>query len=220
MNYQPVCTILGAGPGMGLALAESFGKLGYQLVLVSRNKANLAPLETALLKAGHTVTLMSADLGDEQQISSLFAVIDEQVGQTEVLIYNASAYRPVVASQVTIQDLQADLAISVGGVIASTRAVMDKMAAKGKGTILVTGGGSGIEPMMQAATLSMGKAALRNLSLQLFQELAPKNIHFATVTICGWIQPETHFAPEKIAQSYVALHQQPRNQWQAELIYQ
>lgn len=205
---------------MGLALAEAFGKLGYQLVLVSRNKDNLAPLETTLLKAGHTVTLMSADLGDEVQIKSLFSVIEEQVGHTEVLIYNASAYRPVVASQVTIQDLQTDLAISVGGLIAATRAVMDNMAAKGKGTILATGGGSGIEPMMQAATLSMGKAALRNLGLQLFQELAPKQIHFATVTICGWIQPNTHFDPIKIAQSYVALHQQPRQDWQAELIYQ
>lgn len=220
MSTLPICTILGAGPGMGLALAHQFGSLGYQLVLVARRAENLQSLEAELLKAGIPVTTMSADLGDDKQVASLFNVIKEQVGATEVLIYNASAYRPVTATQVTMADLKADLALSVGGVIAATQAVLPDMTTHGKGTILITGGGSAIIPMPGAATLSMGKAALRNLALQLYTELLPKGIHVATVTICGWIKPDTHFAPTKIAEVYAELHQQPVGAWQAEYMYQ
>jgi short-subunit dehydrogenase len=205
---------------MGLALAQKFASLGYQLVLVARRTENLAALEAELLKSGAHVTVMSADLADENQIASLFNILNDQVGSTEVLIYNASAYRPVFATQVTMADLKTDMALSVGGVIIATQAVMADMTKAGKGTILITGGGSAITPMPGAATLSMGKAALRNLTLQLHAELAPKGIHVATVTICGWIKPDTHFAPIKIAEVYAQLHQQPTGQWQPEYIYQ
>lgn len=202
---------------MGLALAAKFHHLGYQLVLVARTLETLEKVEQQLPDA--LVSLFTADLGDEEQIASLFNVIRVNIGHPEVLIYNASAFRVVAATAVTIDQLKQDMAISVGGVIASTRAVIENMIVNQKGTILITGGGSGIVPMAVAPTLSIGKAALRNLALQLFNELAPKGVHVATVTICGPIQKGTYFDPAKIADVYEQLHLQTKDNWQQEFMY-
>jgi hypothetical protein len=41
-----------------------------------------------------------------------------------------------------------------------------------------------------------------------------------TVTICGTVEPGTHFDPDAIAQSYLALHQESPESWQTEIVYQ
>lgn len=67
------------------------------------------------------------------------------------------------------------------------------------------------------ASISMGKAGLRNLALQLHQVLKPENIFVGTITISGWISPEsqTH-TPAMLAKKFWDLNQ-ARNQ--VEIIY-
>ena len=56
----------------------------------------------------------------------------------------------------------------------------------------------------------------RNLSLL---AVAFLGIHVATVTVCGFVQPGTKFDPDKIAEVYQALHEQPRDKWEREVIF-
>jgi NAD(P)-dependent dehydrogenase (short-subunit alcohol dehydrogenase family) len=71
--------------------------------------------------------------------------------------------------------------------------------------------------MPQLASLAIGKAGIRSLALSLAKELAPEGIHVATVTICGFIQSGTAFAPDRLADRYLALHEQPRERWESEI---
>lgn len=41
---MPVIAIVGAGPGMGLAIARTFGSRGFDVALISRNRAKLDDL--------------------------------------------------------------------------------------------------------------------------------------------------------------------------------
>lgn len=220
MSTQPVCTIMGAGSGMGLALAQVFGSQGYQIVLVARQLEKLKGMEATLLSQGIEVRSMSADLSDPDQVASMVRVIEEQAGPTEVLIYNAAAFRMATATQTTVKQLFDDLALSVGGALVAAQQVLPSMQKLGQGTILFTGGSTAMNPMPGAATLGIGKAAIRNLALSLHQELAPKGIHVGTVTICGAIAPNTHFSPNSIAQQFWKLHKQARKDWQAEYVYE
>ena len=43
-DTMPVIAILGAGPGMGLAIAKTFGAHGYRVALLSRHSATQEPL--------------------------------------------------------------------------------------------------------------------------------------------------------------------------------
>ena len=93
------------------------------------------------------------------------------------------------------------------------------MKANGKGTILLTGGGLALNPFAEVSSLAIGKAGIRSLAFSLSQELKESGIHVGTVTICGTVEPETHFDPDTIAQSYLALHKQPLTEFETEITY-
>jgi hypothetical protein len=89
----------------------------------------------------------------------------------------------------------------------------------GAGTFLVTGGGLGIHPHRDYASISVGKAALRAATTLLHDELKDDGVHAAGVTVTGNIAPGTPFAPDLIADTYWALHTRPAAEWRAELVF-
>jgi len=62
------------------------------------------------------------------------------------------------------------------------------MKARRRGSIFFTGGSFAYEPAAEYSSLSLGKAALRNLTYSLAQELGAHDIHVATVTVYGFVQ--------------------------------
>jgi DNA-binding transcriptional regulator LsrR (DeoR family) len=67
--------------------------------------------------------------------------------------------------------------------------------------------------------LSVGKAAVRTMADCLRQTLEPQAIHVATVTIAGGVGRNDHFSPNRIAEEFWALYQQPRESWTFETVY-
>jgi hypothetical protein len=67
---------------------------------------------------------------------------------------------------------------------------------------------------------ALAKQGICNLTLSLAQALHTSGIYVGTVTICGTVEPGTHFDPDAIAQSYITLHHQSLADWQTEIIYQ
>ncbi|MBA3471522.1 MAG: SDR family NAD(P)-dependent oxidoreductase [Herpetosiphonaceae bacterium] len=214
---KPVCTIVGAGPGISLAVAERFAREGFQIALIARRAA---ALDEYVRQLGGSATAHGfvADAGDEQALIGAFDAI-HQLGPTAVLVYNASAGHAGSPLTLAAADLIADFKVSVVGALVATQQVVPHMQASGRGTILLTGGGLALNPYPAYAALAVGKAGIRNLSFSLAAELAPARIHVATITIDGFVQPNTPLAPDVIAEGYWRLHTQPRNQWEREIVY-
>jgi len=143
--------------------------------------------------------------------------------ETQVLVYNA--YAATMAdpgpSALTPETLLADFAVNVAGALAAVRAVLPGMRAAGRGNILFTGGGLALDPTfwLPAASLAIGKAGLRSLAQTLHAELAPENIHAGTVTIAGMVAPGTAFDPDRIAEAFWHLHEDPAGAFRAEIIF-
>ena len=92
------------------------------------------------------------------------------------------------------------------------------MRRAGQGTLLFTGGGLALKPQADLASGSMGKAALRQLALCLAEELAPEGLHAALVTVAGFVQRDTPFNPDLIADCFWELHREPRESWRSEVV--
>lgn len=93
------------------------------------------------------------------------------------------------------------------------------MKKRGKGTLLFTGGGAGLDASPVWASLSVGKAALRSLVFNLHAELAPVGIHAATVTVAGAVGGGSpNLEPQVIAEHFWHLHQQPPSNFEREII--
>jgi NAD(P)-dependent dehydrogenase (short-subunit alcohol dehydrogenase family) len=206
---QPVCVVLGYGPGLGAALAARFVAGGFRVIGMARDPARHAAAE---------IELRAADASDP---ASLAAALN---GRVDVLIHNA--YRATMTasgpSTLAVAELAADFAVNVGGALAAAQAVLPGMRAAGRGSILFTGGGLALDPTgwLPAASLAIGKAGLRSLAQTLHAELAPAGIHAGTVTVAGMIAPGTAFDPARIADAFWSLHQDPPGAFRAEIIFQ
>lgn len=216
---QKVCAIVGFGTGVSMGVARAFGKEGYALALVARNPAKLIDNAQALKADGYAIGTFTADAGDEASLVQAFTEIRTELGNPEVLVYNAAAFTPGKPSSISSEGLIADFRVNVAGALVAVQQVMSAMQANGKGTILLTGGGLALNPFADASSLAVGKAGIRSLAFSLAQELKDSGIHVGTVTICGTVQPGTHFDPDAIAQSYLALHKQPPQAFETEVIY-
>lgn len=199
------------GRGISYAVARRFASEGFAIGMVARDEELLRELERELPGSRG----IAADAGDE---TSLRAAMRE-FGPVNVLVYNPSSGSGGPATGLRVEDAIADFRVNALGAAVAVQEVVGEMRARGKGTILLTGGGLALKPMAQLASLSMGKAAIRSLAFSLAEELEPSGIHVATVTVCGFVQPGTHFDPSNIAAVYWDLHQQPHGQFEREVVY-
>jgi len=210
---EPLAVIVGAGPGIGLAVARRFHQGGFRVAMVSRPADPLGEFQAAV--AG---LALGADLAQSGELEGALAAIAAWGGAPEVLVYNASAGAPGPAAELDPAQLLAGFQVSVGAALAAARWALPAMRRAGRGTLLFTGGGLALGPKPGLAAASLGKAALRSLALSLAGELAPEGIHAATVTVCGFVQPATDLPPERVAQAFWELHAQERDHWENERI--
>jgi NAD(P)-dependent dehydrogenase (short-subunit alcohol dehydrogenase family) len=217
---QKVCALVGAGAGLGLAIAQRFGREGYQLALLARRPEALAEYTKTLSDAGIQANGFSVDAADSDSIAAAFAEIHETIGAPDILVYNAALLKQDSVMSLTTEDLTQDFKVNAAGAISAIQQVLPEMQKQRSGTILLTGGGLALYPSPQLISLGIGKAAIRYLALSLADELKADGIHIATVTICGAIAPGTKFDPAAIADVYWQLHAQTSDSWQVEYTYQ
>lgn len=217
---QRVCALVGAGPGLGLAIAQKFGREGYQIALLARRPKALEEYISTLSSEGIESNGFSVDAADPTSIAAAFAQIRQTFGDPTVLVYNAALLKQDSILSLTNDNLIQDFKVNVTGAIAAMQQVIPEMQSQKQGTILLTGGGLALYPSPQLISLGIGKAAIRYLALGLAEELKADGIHIATVTICGTIAPGTKFDPDAIAQAYWQLHAQTQTAWQTEYVYQ
>ena len=87
---MPVLVIVGAGAGMGLAIAKTFGANGYKVGLLSRNSAKLQPLVAELAEHGIEAAAFAFDVLDRASIAAGLAAVQQRLGQIDVLEYSPS----------------------------------------------------------------------------------------------------------------------------------
>ncbi|NKF24071.1 SDR family NAD(P)-dependent oxidoreductase [Solimonas marina] len=217
---RPVCFIVGAGPGIGAALAEAFVGEGFDIVLLSRGPLKLRNLCQELSrKTGHYVAAYAADAGDPASLKRGLDIARADFGDPQVLIYNAAAANLRAPGEIEPDVLVDEFRTNVGGALVAVQEVAPAMVKAKKGTILFTGSGVAYEPAMKYASLSLGKAALRSLAYTLAQELGTHGVHVGTVTIHGFVQRGTRLDPQRIAQTFLWLHRQPKGHFDIEKIH-
>jgi NAD(P)-dependent dehydrogenase (short-subunit alcohol dehydrogenase family) len=216
---MPVIVIVGMGPGVSAAVARRFGREGFKVAAIARRADALKEQTDALAVAGVTAQGYTADASDPASLHDALTRVAAEHGAPSVLVYNAAGVRYKPMAQLSADELNADLRISIGGALAAAQAVLPAMREQAAGTILLTGGGFAFEPMAAMASLGVGKAGIRNLAFSLFADLKDAGIHAATVTIGGVVKPGTAFDPDKIAEAYWALHVQPKGSFERELVF-
>jgi short-subunit dehydrogenase len=207
--------LVGAGPGLGMAIARRFAVGGYRITLVARSTDRLGDLASSVSDTGSEIDTVAADVGDAEGFAARMAELYRSDGAPGVIIYNAVMGSPDHLLTASVEHLQTAYAVNVIGAIVVAQVAAPAMKAAGFGTIVVTGGGFADHPIPALATVSLGKAALRSAATMLGADLESDGIRVATLTIAGQIVAGTAFDPERIAERYWdVVHTD--GQWQAE----
>src|SRR5580704_15007875 len=207
--------LVGAGPGLGMAVAHRFASGGYRVTLVARSTDGLGDLASGLADTGAQVHTIAVDASDPESLRTRMAELYDEEGAPGLIVYNAVMGAPDKLLESSVEHLQTAYAVDVIGAIVLTQVAAPAMRASGSGTIVVTGGGFADNPIPVLATVSLGKAALRSAATMLGADLASDGIRVATLTIEGQIVAGTAFDPEKIAARYwEVVHSD--GPWQAE----
>jgi NAD(P)-dependent dehydrogenase (short-subunit alcohol dehydrogenase family) len=214
---MPGAIIIGAGPGLGLSVARRFARGGMPVSVVARTQGAVDAAAETLRRDGAQVTGLVADSTDEDALRLALDAADDQYGVPEVLVYNAALVRSDRLGELSAAQLLGTWAVNVGGAVTAAAHAGRKMAAAGRGTLIITGGMP--EPLPESFSLSLGKAGVRTLVELLDRELGPSGVHVTTVTVYGGIAPGTAFDPDEIAEAYWRVYREAPGEWTREVAY-
>lgn len=221
---MPTLAIVGAGPGMGLAIARTFGHRGFDVALIARTKKKLEPLVDQLGQEGIKAAAFPADVLDRAALTDALEAAKARFGGIDVLEYSPAPHSPVpgitlaAPSEVTVDNLQPQFEYNFYGAVTAAQAVLPAMRQAGAGTLLFTTGGGSVDPVPMLANINAAAAALRNWVINLNKELAGSGVYAGHVAISVWIgegavardgAPDGFptATPEQIAPVYWDLHE-------------
>jgi NADP-dependent 3-hydroxy acid dehydrogenase YdfG len=212
---MPSIAVVGAGPGMGLAIARVFGSHGFDVALIARDRAKLDGLVDELATEGITAAGFPADVLDQAALTQALNDAATRFGRIDVLEYSpldAGTTALTTPSQSSTSDVQDQLDFQLYGAIAATQAVLPEMRQAGSGTLLYTTGAGSLDPVPAVGNVNAAAAALRNWVVNLHKELADSGIQAAhvaidvTLGVTPVIPGFPTAKPEEVAPVYWELH--------------
>jgi NAD(P)-dependent dehydrogenase (short-subunit alcohol dehydrogenase family) len=235
MPLKPSCLIVGAGDGVGSAIARAFAREGLA-VCITRRPRNLDQLEAvaaSIRSEGGEAHAFGVDARVEAEMIALIDRIEVEIGPLQVVVFNigANVRFPVIDTTAQVYSKVWEMAALSG--FFTGREAARVMAPRGKGTILFTGATASIRGGAGFSAFAGAKAALRQLAQSLAREMGPRGIHVAHVVVDGMIDgvfarsiapdiqtlldEDAILKPDEIARNYVWLHNQQRSAWTFEL---
>ena len=234
-SRKGVCLVIGAGDGLGSAVARAFAAEGLAVCITrrARNLERLEALADEIRAAGGEAHAFGCDARDETEVMSLFERIEAEIGPLEVVVFNigANVRFPIVETTSRVFTKVWEMACFAG--FLAGREAARVMAPRGRGTLIFTGATASLRGRDGFAAFAAAKAGLRALAQSLARELGPQGVHVAHVVVDGAVDGtfirsirgevddilarDSILKPEEMAASYVHLHRQPRSAWTHEL---
>jgi NADP-dependent 3-hydroxy acid dehydrogenase YdfG len=184
----PVILIVGVGPGLGMSVAQRFGKEGYAVALVSRSADRHADYLRALADAGVDAAAFTADAANPAQLRVAVDAVRKHFGRIDIGYYGPAAAMSLAGDITTLDAAGAESALREAvHAVDFASLLLPELTERGSGGLLFAGGLSSVIPMPPLAGLALYAAALRNYAVTLHAALAPKGVYAGTITIGGLI---------------------------------
>src|SRR6476646_8245559 len=184
--------IVGAGQGLGAAVARRFGAEGLSVGLISRNQARADALAAQLTSEGIQAAGFAADVRDPAGLAKALESVTETLGPIEVLQYSPlpqkDFMRPVM--ETTPADLVGPVEFSIYGPVAAVHQVVPGMRFLPEGSqpsILFINGGSAVKPGRTVTGTSVAFAGQAAYAQLLHEVLGEEGIYVGQLIIGGAI---------------------------------
>jgi NAD(P)-dependent dehydrogenase (short-subunit alcohol dehydrogenase family) len=173
--------ITGGSRGLGLELARGFAKDGAHLVLLARNRDELAEAARELEQAGASVAVLACDVTKEEDVRDNVASIVREYKRIDVLINVAGTIQVGPYEHMHLDDFADAMNVHFWGPLYTMREVIPHMKREGHGRIVNIASIGGKIAVPHLLPYSASKFALVGLSEGMRTELAKDGIYVTTV---------------------------------------
>lgn len=177
--------ITGAGTGVGRACMHRFAEEGASVIGVSRTKANLDEVLSAVRATGGKGSVIAADLSEDPSADAVVAEAAKDFGKIDILVHAAgvgySWQERSPGSMNAVDETEPDkwreiIRINLDACYLMCRAVIPHMREKGGGSIVNVASISGLQGLPVAHSYTAAKGGMINLTRSLCVAYAKDNI--------------------------------------------
>jgi len=174
----PVWLVTGCSSGIGRAVAEVALERGQRVVATARDAASVADLAAG---APGRALALPLDVTRAEQVASAVAEAERAFGRIDVLVNNAGYGYLAAIEEGEEAEVRALFETNFFGLVATTKAVLPGMRARGSGHVINVTSMTGLVGNPGAGYYAASKFAVEGLSEALRKELAPLGIRVTLI---------------------------------------
>jgi len=171
-----VALVTGASQGIGRACALKLAEAGATVALAARNHQKLDELVDQITAAGGKAGAFVLDVGDEEQIKSVFKTALTQFGKIDILVNNAGITRDQLVMRMKRADWDAVLNTNLTSAYLCIQQVIGAMLRQRWGRIINVTSVFGQTGQAGQANYAASKAGLIGLTMAIAREVGSRNI--------------------------------------------
>ncbi|CAD6368730.1 Short-chain dehydrogenase/reductase SDR (fragment) [metagenome] len=185
-----VVLITGASSGIGRETAVQFAKKGSNLILVARRKEKLEQLDNDLKNYKISTLVCECDVSDKLQVEKMSKLVLEKFGHVDILINNAGFAIYGSVSDLTIDEIESQMATNYFGMIYCIKNFLPSMIQKKSGHIVNVASVAASFGLPNIASYCASKFAMLGFSEGLKHELKGSGVG---ITVVSPIMVRTNF---------------------------
>jgi len=181
--------VTGASRGIGFAIAEELAGPDVHLILMAKDKKNLAMIDDACAAKGAATTLLSVDLSDVQDLKRQMEDLKKTVKHVDVLVNNAGLWSEDAFEKGDMDLWDTALDVNLKSQIHLTRHCVDLMQ---EGSAIIFMGSTASAKAYKGGTnYCAAKFGLLGFARSLFEDLREKGIKVCSI-LPGVVNTDMH----------------------------
>ena len=171
-----VAIVTGGGSGIGKNIALAFGRAGANVVVASRNHANLKGVAEEVKALGKHALAVVADITRKDEVEHLVQRVVDEFGVIDILVNNSGVLIKAPILELSEEDWDTVIDTNLKGYFLCSQAVGRVMALQKHGNIVNIASAAAIRPRANNAAYAIAKAGVIMLTRTLARELGEFNI--------------------------------------------